>query len=164
MAPRVCNCAGRLAQTQRLSGAARVKSASPHHQRPPPEQCLGCLAGCCPIGPPPARPQAWDCPPTRDTSEMDETAPDPRRRRPANKLPPWVFEHQVWVDRSAVEHEIESMPLHNVQAVIGFCHHQAHRMVTVAVWNSSSIRPDRVQVFVTAVEPFRAWWIVALMM
>jgi hypothetical protein len=61
-------------------------------------------------------PLGRDCPPTWDNQEMDETPPQRRRQRhPPNELPPWVFfQHQVWVDRSAVEHEIESMPLHNV--------------------------------------------------
>lgn len=61
-----------------------------------------------------------------------------RRRHPPDELPPWVFlQHQVWVNRAGVEHEIESMPLDYIQAVIRFCHEQAHRIltiVTVELW------------------------------
>ena len=35
------------------------------------------------------------------------------------------------MDRAGVEHEIESMPLPYVQAVISFCHGQAHRIITI---------------------------------
>jgi hypothetical protein len=39
-----------------------------------------------------------------------------------NRLWPSVFrQHQVWVDINGTEHEIESMPVHYVENVIGFC-------------------------------------------
>ena len=64
---------------------------------------------------------------------MDEIPPSPpRRRHRPDELAPWVFlQHQVWVDRWGAEHEIESMPLDYVQAVIRFCHAQAHRILTM---------------------------------
>ena len=68
----------------------------------------------------------------------ESNSADARRRHPPDELPPWVFlQHQVWVDWAGVEHEIESMPLDYVQAVIRFCHVRAHRiltMVTVELW------------------------------
>ena len=54
------------------------------------------------------------------------------RRHPPDQLAPWVFlQHQVWVDQAGAEHEIESMPLAYVRAVIRFCHEQAHRIITI---------------------------------
>jgi hypothetical protein len=35
------------------------------------------------------------------------------------------------VNQAGVEHEIESMPLPYVRAVIRFCHGQAHRILTI---------------------------------
>lgn len=62
---------------------------------------------------------------------MDDSR-GPRRRHPADELAPWVFlQHQVWVDQSGVEHEIESMDFPYVQAVISFCHGQANRILTI---------------------------------
>ena len=60
------------------------------------------------------------------------------RRHPPDRLAAWVFlQHQVWSDWAGVEHEIESMPLPYVQAVIRFCHERAYRILTIVnleVW------------------------------
>jgi hypothetical protein len=50
-------------------------------------------------------------------------------RHPQNLLSGWVFrQHQIWVDYWGNEHEIDSMPLDYVEAVIGFCERQARRI------------------------------------
>lgn len=52
-----------------------------------------------------------------------------RRRHEPGRLHPWVFrQHQVWVDRHGVEHEIESMPRDYVRNVMGFCERNAWRV------------------------------------
>lgn len=61
-------------------------------------------------------------------SELALASSGPRRRRQHEPglLHGWVFaQHQVWVDRHGVEHEIESMPLNYVENVIKFCERQA---------------------------------------
>jgi hypothetical protein len=52
-----------------------------------------------------------------------------RPRHEPGCLHPWVFgQHQVWVDRDGVEHEIESMPRDYVENVVGFCERNVWRM------------------------------------
>lgn len=75
--------------------------------------------------------QPGKCPRGWQTGIVDDSR-SPRRRHPSDQLAPWVFlQHQVWVDQAGVEHEIESMPLDYVQAVISFCHGQAYRIITI---------------------------------
>ena len=64
---------------------------------------------------------------------LASSAPPRRRQHEPGLLHGWVFaQHQVWVDRHGVEHEIESMPLDYVENVIKFCERQASRLRFIA--------------------------------
>jgi hypothetical protein len=87
------------------------------------------------------------------TPVRTDVAPE-RRRHAAGLLHGWVFrQHQVWVDRHGVEHEVESMPREYVANVIRFCENHAWRMWWAAASDDlldrleeitalSNVRPD----------------------
>ena len=72
-------------------------------------------------------------PRTEATIAAAQPTPDPARKRDETTprhtpgvMPRWVFrQHQVWIDKRGVEHEIETMPLAAVETVLAFCRKRA---------------------------------------